>query len=94
MSEKPQRTIKIWFFVGVLFTIYVALILFAGVFIESPPHVRMQHLHIRIWWGLLLLVMGTFYTIRLWPTKKTRTDESDRGPSKDLESTESKRRLS
>jgi len=94
MSEKPQRTIKIWFFVGVLFTIYGALILFAGVFIESPPHVRMQQLHIRIWWGLLLLVVGLFYTIRFWPIKKTLTDESDRDPGEDVESTESKRRLS
>ena len=70
MSEKPKRPITIWFFVGVLFVVYGVLILGAGFFMESPPHVKMQELHIQRWWGALLLLMGLFYTIRFWPKTK------------------------
>ena len=71
MTEKPQRTIKIWFFVGALFTVYGVLILGAGIYgLFDPPNVAMQHLHLPIWWGLLLLVIGLFYTIRFWPKTK------------------------
>jgi cytochrome c biogenesis protein CcdA len=70
MTEKPQRAITIWFFVGGLFVVYGLLILAAGIFIESPPEVKMQHLHIRIWWGALLLAMGLLFTIRFWPGRK------------------------
>jgi len=80
MSDKPQRTITVWFFVGALFTVYGVLILGAGIFMEASPDVKMQHLHIRIWWGVLLLAIGLFYTIRFWPAKKTPTEKSDRQP--------------
>jgi cytochrome c biogenesis protein CcdA len=70
MSEKPQRAITIWFFVGGLFVVYGILILAAGIFVASPPDVKMQHLHIRIWWGALLLVMGLLFTIRFWPMRR------------------------
>jgi len=70
MSEKPQRAITIWFFVGGLFVVYGVLILAAGIFMEPSPDVKMQYLHIRIWWGALLLAMGLLFTIRFWPSRK------------------------
>ena len=70
MSEKPQRAITIWFFVGGLFVVYGVLILAAGIFMEPSPDVKMQHLHVRIWWGALLLVMGLVFTIRFWPSRR------------------------
>ncbi|HLA85088.1 MAG TPA: hypothetical protein VJL29_09855 [Thermoguttaceae bacterium] len=73
MSDKPQHTITIWFFVGGLFTIYGILIILAGLFIESPEYVKMQHVHVRIWWGAILLVMGLIFTIRFWPRKEQLT---------------------
>ena len=70
MSEKPQHTIKIWFFVGILFVAYGILILAAGLFMETPKEVKMQHLNLQIWWGILLLVVGSFFSIRFRPGRE------------------------
>jgi hypothetical protein len=71
MSEKPQHAIKIWFFVGILLTAYGVLILGAGIYgLFNPPDVAMQHLHLGIWWGALLLVIGALYTICFRPGKE------------------------
>jgi hypothetical protein len=68
MGDKPPRAIKIWFFVGLLFTAYGVLILGAGVYgLFVPPQVAMQHLHLSLWWGALLLAIGVFYTVRFRP---------------------------
>ncbi len=71
MSEKPKHTIAIWFFVGMLFLVYGALILGAGIhglFVKTD--VAMEWLHLPIWWGALLLGIGAFYTIRFRPDKR------------------------
>jgi hypothetical protein len=71
MSDKPQHTITIWFFVGVLFVVYGVLILGAGIYgMFVPPEVAMQHLHLSLWWGALLLAIGAFYTIRFRPRRE------------------------
>jgi hypothetical protein len=67
-----RHFISIWFFIGLLLTIYGVLILGAGVydFIHPPEHpVHLAHLHAGIWWGGLLLVLGLTYTIKFKPTK-------------------------
>ncbi|MGQ9573829.1 MAG: hypothetical protein ACUVUC_00785 [Thermoguttaceae bacterium] len=71
MSDERQRTIPIWFFIGVLFVIYGVLIVGAGIYgMYDPPEVAMQELHLSLWWGALLLAIGTFYTIRFWPGRQ------------------------
>jgi hypothetical protein len=68
MSDQPRHAIKIWFFVGILFVAYGVLILGAGVYgLFDPPNVAMRHLHLSLWWGALLLVIGLFYSIRFRP---------------------------
>ena len=71
MSDKPQRTIAIWFFIGVLLAVYGVLILGAGIYgLFVPPRVEMQWLHLGIWWGALLLAIGAFYTVRFRPGRE------------------------
>jgi hypothetical protein len=57
--------ISIWFFVGVLLLIYGVLILGSGLYqLGNPPEhtVVLAELHIEIWWGALMLVLGAVYT--------------------------------
>lgn len=71
MSDKSRHAITIWFFVGILFVAYGVLILGAGVYgLFVPPNVAMQHLHLSLWWGALLLAIGLFYSIRFRPGKE------------------------
>ena len=71
MSDKPQHTITIWFFVGILFVAYGVLILGAGIYgLFVPPNVAMPHLHLSLWWGILLLAIGLVYSIRFRPGKQ------------------------
>ncbi len=75
-SEKdsgPQRRhspISIWFFVGILLLIYGALILAAG--LTETAHVVLANLHVAIWWGAVLLVLGAIYTIVFAPGRRKR----------------------
>jgi hypothetical protein len=67
-----KREIPIWFFIGALLTIYGVLILGSGIYhLFSPPEkvLALSNLHADIWWSLLLLAIGLFYTIKHWPFK-------------------------
>ena len=60
--------VSIWFFIGVLLLAYGVLILGAGLYgLSHPPAVVLAGLHAGIWWGVLLIVMGAFYTFRFLP---------------------------
>ncbi|HLK21846.1 MAG TPA: hypothetical protein VKT81_23010 [Bryobacteraceae bacterium] len=60
--------LSIWFFVGVLLLIYGVLILGSGLYgLSHPPAVVLSELHADIWWGILLIMMGAFYTFRFAP---------------------------
>ncbi len=66
--------ISIWFFIGVLLLFYGIVILAAGVYeLSNPPEhpVVLAELHAGIWWGLLLVVLGGWYTLHFKP-KGTR----------------------
>lgn len=56
------RKISIWYFIGWLILVYGLLILGAGIAgLSSPPPVVMAELHIGIWWGAFLIVVGAVY---------------------------------
>ncbi len=62
--------ISIWFFIGVLLTIYGALIFGYGLFEFAAHHtasVELANLHAPVWWGGLLLALGLFYDFRFRP---------------------------
>jgi hypothetical protein len=64
--------ISIWFFIGVLLTIYGAMIFGYGISELVTGHtanVILANLHAPIWWGALLLVLGVFYGVRFRPRR-------------------------
>jgi hypothetical protein len=64
--------ISIWFFIGVLLTVYGAMIFGDGLFDLATgfvPNVILANLHAPVWWGGLLLVLGLFYGIRFRPRR-------------------------
>ena len=69
MSEK-HHIIPVWFFVGVLFSIYGVLILASGLAEwNHPPSTTLAELHAPVWWGSLLILLGLFYVVLFKPKK-------------------------
>ena len=67
-----QHSISVWFFIGLLLTIYGLLVLASGVYeLWVPPMtpIAMAHLHIGIWWGTGMLIFGLVYLIRFRPKR-------------------------
>jgi hypothetical protein len=67
-----KRMIPIWFFVGGLLSIYGVLILAAGIrsYVEGTDVTIVMHrLHLQLWWGVALVILGFFYVIRYWPRR-------------------------
>jgi len=63
--------ISIWFFIGLLILIYGILILIAGIGeLSSPAAVVMADLHVGIWWGALLIVIGSVYVSLFRPGRQ------------------------
>lgn len=65
-----RHFVSIWFFIGILLTIYGVLILGAGIYdLMYPPAetVKMSHLHAGVWWGGLLILLGVIYTVKFAP---------------------------
>jgi hypothetical protein len=64
--------ISIWFFIGVLLTIYGVLITATGLYELATPPANppvLANLHASIWWGVVLLIVGLIYFIRFFPKK-------------------------
>ena len=67
-----EHQIPIWFFVGLLLSVYGILVLGAGIYnvVNPPEHpVTLAHLHADIWWSIVLLLIGLIYSIKYWPSK-------------------------
>jgi hypothetical protein len=64
--------ISIWFFIGILLTIYGALIFGYGlVELMTGQHanVVLANLHAPVWWGGLMLALGIFYSVTFRPSR-------------------------
>jgi hypothetical protein len=63
--------ISIWFFIGISLLVNGALIFAAGLYqVVNPPEnpgVVLFYLHANVWWGALLFLVGSIYTIRYRP---------------------------
>ena len=71
--HKDRGLISIWFFIGVLLLAYGVLILGAAIYeVIHPPeqHVVLSELHAGLWWGVLLIIIGTVYSYRFSPGRK------------------------
>lgn len=65
--------ISIWFFIGVLLTIYGAMILGYGIFeliTGTLANVVLANLHAPVWWGAMMLALGLFYSLRFRPGRE------------------------
>ncbi len=70
MSATGSTEISIWFFIGVLLTIYGAMILAYGIWeliTGNLANVVLANLHAPVWWGGLMLLLGLFYALRFRP---------------------------
>jgi len=70
-----RAEISIWFFGGVLFLIYGAIIFIEGLWelshpLANPP--ALNNLHAPIWWGAMMAIAGLAYTVKFWPKKQDR----------------------
>lgn len=69
MSHKPQQ-ISIWFFIGVLLAVYGVIILGAGIVDwNNPGKIVLGELHVGVWWGALLVVLGGIYSFVFAPNR-------------------------
>ena len=61
---------SIWFFIGILLTVYGAMIFGYGLWELATGHlanVVLANLHAPVWWGGGMLILGLFYGIRFRP---------------------------
>ena len=66
--DKHKEIVPVWFFIGVLITIYGIIILIAGIKeLSHPPAVVLAKYHSGLWGGLILLMIGGLYTFFFWP---------------------------
>jgi hypothetical protein len=73
MKHEHREMVPVWFFVGVLLLIYGIIILSLGIKQWShPAPVVLANYHAGLWGGILLTVLGAFYTIWYWPRRGRR----------------------
>jgi hypothetical protein len=69
MSEK-HHIIPVWFFVGLLLFVYGWMILISGLAEWShPSDTVLANLHAPVWWGALLIILGSIYRLMFRPSK-------------------------
>jgi hypothetical protein len=73
MASTGQTDISIWFFIGVLLTVYGVMILCYGIWelmTGNIANVVLANLHAPVWWGAIMLLLGLFYSLRFRPGKE------------------------
>jgi len=64
--------ISIWFFIGVLLTVYGAMILGYGLYEFTLPQMAVANYHASVWWGALLFAVACFMVSVFAPAAKVR----------------------
>jgi hypothetical protein len=66
-----RHIVPVWFFIGVLLSIYGLIIFATGIYASwHPPETVLGKYHPALWWGILLTVIGAVYTYGYWPGKE------------------------
>ena len=71
---ESEHQVPIWFFIGTLLLVYGIIITISALHtLAFPPPVSERvvlfELHADLWWGVLLVALGAFYSIRFRPGK-------------------------
>jgi hypothetical protein len=70
MSRKTHM-VPVWFFIGLLLTAYGCIILATAlVDFSKPTTVVLAQYHPALFGGILLLLIGGFYTFFYWPGRR------------------------
>ena len=72
MSHEKE-SISIWYFIGWLILVYGVLICIAGIadLTSPPPHPPvLARLHMSIWWGAFMAVLGGMYALLFRPGRR------------------------
>ncbi|HZQ42303.1 MAG TPA: hypothetical protein VFA99_03585 [Acidobacteriaceae bacterium] len=73
MKHHHHQMLSVWLFIGALLLIYGLIILTVSILNYShPAPVVLANEHLNLWAGVLLTIIGAFYTIRFWPRKRGR----------------------
>lgn len=73
MKHHHHQMLSVWLFIGALLLIYGLIILIVSIANYShPAPVVLANEHLNLWAGVLLTLIGAFYTIRFWPRKRGR----------------------
>ncbi len=66
-----KKMIPVWFFVGILLTIYGSVVFISGIYwYVRPINIVAGYLHAGIWWGILMTIFGLFFIIKNVPKKR------------------------
>lgn len=69
--SREQHMLPVWFFIGVLLAVYGVIILSTAIYeFSRPSTVVLAQYHPDLWGGVILLLTGSFYTVRFWPRKQ------------------------
>ena len=74
MSE-TKKPIAIWFFIGMLLTVYGVLVLGANLYDLIAGIERqtvLAELHFGVWWGVVLLAVGLTYVYFFSPNRQKK----------------------
>ncbi|MGD0733470.1 MAG: hypothetical protein ABR956_19555 [Terracidiphilus sp.] len=70
MRER-HHMLPVWFFIGMLLFIYGVIILITSLIDYSQPSSAvLSQYHAGIWGGILLLLIGGFYTLKFRPRRR------------------------
>ena len=68
--RKRQQMLPVWFFIGLLLTIYGVIILIASIVDWSQPSKTiLAQYHSGLWEGFVLLVIGSIYLLKFSPRR-------------------------
>lgn len=71
VHHEHHEMLPVWFFIGALLLVYGIIILGVGLCeLSHPAPVVLGRFHAGIWGGILLILLGGFYTIRYWPRRR------------------------
>jgi FtsH-binding integral membrane protein len=69
MRER-RHMLPVWFFIGMLLTMYGVIILITSIVDWSQPsQTILAQYHPALWGGILLLLIGSFYVLKFRPRR-------------------------